>query len=377
MIRFVGFNSSVRVLKEINYRLTEMLDIEFCFADEMGIDINDYFPSYLCRESPDKCRNIIEDLREWVDDYYLHDHTCLHEYVLYRIINNYFDVKEDLDILEQFKIENKELFTQEELEFLNDFQNRDDFIETLFWDLDFVYLDEIVALYQTDKLVFHTLGVNLNYYLDLLPIDIRKQIKRDPKCEENIIDFEERIINVINDTLINLSLRPMETNKFLEVELSNIIADLLEAKLVRDRVYVEREALVGHAPKRTGSADFLLSYKKEQTIEYLAIGENKFWSPNKFSSQINQLISYLNEHFNFGFTIVINKNTKISEIISKQKEILENFNINSAFQTEDILCKDGMLISIHRNAENNKRFRIYHFILNLYHPEREVAVRNR
>lgn len=181
MIQFLNYNSPMRVLKEINRRLAIMIDVEYEFLEQSDYEnIEDYLPAYLVREDPIKCKGVLIELKEWTQDFYLHNMTCLHEYALYNVINSYSDCMDDLgenEKKQRFSFEKREEFTENELDLIDEFQSKEEFIELLFNDLDFTYLDKIVNLYQTSRPAFDRLGVNIDYYKDLLPKDVRIQIE--------------------------------------------------------------------------------------------------------------------------------------------------------------------------------------------------------
>ncbi|ABS41262.1 hypothetical protein [Clostridium botulinum] len=374
MIQFVEFYSTMKVLKEINRRLCIMIDFEFVFLNDTDDEyIESYFPSYICRENPDKCKNIIKDLQEWVEDYFLHDMTCLHEYALYKIIWNYSKVIDDLEEYAEkplFSVEKRDEYSVDELDLLDSLQTGNDFVETLFVDIDFIYLDKIVLLYQINRSGFDSLGVNIKYYKELMPKDIRTQIETELKNEEKNKLLENLIIAKLKDVLKRLEVRPRQLLKHTEEEISDQIADMLRLAL-QDKIQIERETPVGYSVKKSGESDFFLSSVYNSTITYIAIGENKNWG--HFNSQLNQLIAYLNENFQFGFTIVIVKDKEKGDVIEKQREILNKFNINGQLGTKNIYEKDDILVSVHENPENSNEFCLYHLILNLYHPIREKA----
>ncbi|KOR26495.1 hypothetical protein [Clostridium sp. L74] len=342
-----------------------MIHLEFALLNDTDYKyIESYFPSYICRENLDKCKNIIKDLQ---------DMTCLHEYALYKIIWNYSEVIDDLEEYEGkplFSVEKCNEYSVDELGFFDSLQPENDFIETLFWDIDFTYLDKIVLLYQTNPLVFDSFGVNIKYYKELMSKDIRMKIEEELKNEEQNKLLEESIVAKLKDVLKRLEVRPRQLLKNTEEEISDQIADMLRLAL-HDNIQIERENPVGYSVKKSGESDFFLSSVYNGTITYIAIGENKNWG--HFNSQLNQVIAYLNGNFQFGFTIVIVRDKEKSAVIEKQREILNKFNVNGQVGTKNIYEKDEILVSVHEDAENSNEFCLYHLILNLYHPIREKA----
>lgn len=129
-----------------------------------------------------------------------------------------------------------------------------------------------------------------------------------------------------------------------------------------ENINIEREARGGFANKEIGEIDFFLYKNEDHRYIQLAFGENKVWG--SFENQVKQLLGYANRNINFGFTIVINRNTTYDKIKKSQKEILEKFDLEGNFQVKDIKEENGILISTHIIPEENKMFKIYHFIIN-------------
>lgn len=106
MITFFTLNTSNKVLRIINNCIEEMIENELILSP-LTEESNDkekfefleaFFPSHLCSENSSKCINVIDDLLEWVRGNYLHDLTCVHEYVLFRIFKSFFNEKEDYEL---------------------------------------------------------------------------------------------------------------------------------------------------------------------------------------------------------------------------------------------------------------------------------------
>lgn len=201
---------------------------------------------------------------------------------------------------------------------------------------------------------------------------LRSQEAGNSICTSSNKLIQNEIIACLNDILAIFERTPQQYMKFTENELSNLIADFLRSQL-QGKVFIEREAPMGYGPKKTGQADFYIFTNLNGIKKEIAIGENKF--DGKFRAELLQLIGYLNENFEFGFTITINNQKEKIEVIKKQKQILQNFEISGNFKTLQIRQLDDYLISEHQCPENGKIFRLYHLILNLYRPSRIEAAK--
>lgn len=110
--------------------------------------------------------------------------------------------------------------------------------------------------------------------------------------------------------------------------------------------------------------------------EKLFVGENKEWG--KFEKSLGQLLGYLDSTYVFGFTIIFNKKTKLNTVLNKRLRILSLFNIEGKFkiigEPIQIAGMSNVIKSKHETPEiNGKYFNVYHFIVNTYKPEREMA----
>ena len=192
-----------------------------------------------------------------------------------------------------------------------------------------MYIDEIVHLYQTNPNAFESLGVNLDYYLDILPKDIREEVKsslENESVKKSDNDLEYFIVNQINNAIKNMELNPSRLEKLDENEISDDIKARVQSAFEMKDLIIEREARGGYSAKSIGEMDFFIYKSDDYKNMQLAIGENKVWG--KFEKQLNQLLGYANKNIDFGFTVVINKNTTYQEIKDSQKRILEEFNVN-------------------------------------------------
>ncbi len=371
MILFKGCITTRRVLRQINNCINQMLECEISFYDSSESQelIEEYFPKHLCRENPKKCMEILNELQEWTLDNYLHELTCLHEYSLFKIFNFYFDFLEEMekDIgkcnKNRFNINNIEMYEEEEKSIIELLNDRVFYEEELFEDWDFLQIEEITSLYQTDLQRFNFIGVDISYYLELMPKDIRKEVEKSLEIQKN--KDEEIIVKRIKNAIKLRERNPTRLFEMSEDELSDDIRDMIYMQLEEDKMIIEREARGGYSNKKVGENDFYIYKVENDNIKQIALGENKIW--NNFERQVKQLIGYMNENIMFGFTIVFNKTQELSKVREKQIEILEKLKNDKKLNIENIIDNNN-LISIHIHPENNK---IYHLIVNAYHPDRK------
>ncbi len=134
-------------------------------------------------------------------------------------------------------------------------------------------------------------------------------------------------------------------------------------------IIIEREARGGYSAKEVGENDFFIYKIDNRELKQIAIGKNKIW--NNFEKQIKQLVGYMNENVDFGFTIVFNKSKELSKVKDEQIEILQKLKYMEGLNVVKITEYYDYIVSVHMNPETDKIYKIYHFIVNGYHPERE------
>ena len=72
---------------------------------------------------------------------------------------------------------------------------------------------------------------------------------------------------------------------------------------------------------------------------------------------------------------------KLQHVLKKRREIIEKISVgqNQSFKLDEdiknVKSLDNVLVSTHRNPEDDSVFKIYHFIINCYLPEREEAAK--
>ena len=185
MINFDTISFDEKSLRILNKCIFEMVEFETSFANDTcdKEDLELYFPKHIIREDKQKCIDILEDLKEWSKDNYIHELTPLYQYVIYHIFKSYVDFKDDIEKqLEdgeknefEFTFEAKEKVSKKLQKWLN---TRTTYEEELFADLDFLYIDEIAGQYQQgNDFLAKFLGIDIYDYLELMPKDIRKQFE--------------------------------------------------------------------------------------------------------------------------------------------------------------------------------------------------------
>lgn len=211
-----------------NYIINRFLKLEV-FNNEESLDliIDAIMPEYLRREQYLKCKQTFEELYQWTEDDFVHQMLAFHEFTLYRFINYVSLLQEDDDDYNLLLFDTKarnlinkaakedlleiEVFEQSE-------DKTDDFLENelcecekryydvygyadyLFSDLDFLQIPNLYNDRQLGNLNLEDyFGINIDFYFDLLPLDIRKKYKsKHITLHGELDDFIKFITNKLN-----------------------------------------------------------------------------------------------------------------------------------------------------------------------------------
>lgn len=179
-----------------NYIIHDFLKIEiFGIEDEEAIsDMAEcIYPKYLYREQYNKCIKILKELYQWTNDKFYHEMTAFHEIALNGFLEYmsdiqsgcpkfkklYFNKKLRKMIKKAAKDDMNEIDDDFNLKDLEDmYYDINSYADNLFIDMDFLFLDLIYNNHKMGStLIENKLGINLDYYFEILPLDIQKQYK--------------------------------------------------------------------------------------------------------------------------------------------------------------------------------------------------------
>ena len=137
---------------------------------------------------------------------------------------------------------------------------------------------------------------------------------------------------------------------------------------------IEREARAGYAVSDLGELDFYIYSYRDGIYRQVAIGENKQWG--EYNDSIGQLLGYMDNNTQFGFTIIYNKDTRLNTVLNGRKRILQEFEIEGDFKVvgeiEEVEGMTDVLRTSHENPEKpGNYFYLYHFVFNVCKPERK------
>ncbi len=282
------------------------LEIEI-FGDpeiDIGDQIEYCFPKYLYREQYSKCVETFKDLYEWTADEFWHDLTAFHEVALYYFLLQMEDLKKDLkssfkkiyydkelrkEIKKCIEEDKNELEEDFPIDILEDaYYSPMSICEHIYEDIDFV---EIAHLYNEQKanmpIIAKTLGINLDYYFEILPMDIQNQYKsKHITLTGEVDEFFYYLQQRINDGSLSELFWENE-NPINEKKIHVIIENLMDAYFIGKGVDISREVLI-----KNGQVDFKL-FRSDNKDEKILIEVKKANSSYLKAGYENQLCDYI------------------------------------------------------------------------------------
>ena len=276
MILFQTYHQEV-----YNHIIHHFLEMEVFNEDtDIGDMIEILMPKYLYREQYSKCTKIFKELLHWTEDSFYHQMGAFHELLLYNFIDYmaelqkqlpkfnqiYFDEKGHL-LIEQASqidfVENDEWTLKEYREIFYDIFSYPD---SLFEDTDFLFID---AIYNKRKVgdthIEELLGINIDYYFELFPLDIQEQYKTK---HVTLTSEVSSMLKYINNRIQYGNLYKLFWENDIPVKeerIQLILENIMDAYFYNQEVEITREALLGN-----GKVDFKL-YKTNHEEEKLLI----------------------------------------------------------------------------------------------------------
>lgn len=385
MISIKDYNVSDSLIIKVNrniYLIIEFFE-ECCKSSEDEVFFIEILPYHLVKNNIQKCRKIVEKIKEYTLDAYYHELKPIEERALFGLFEWWIEVTEN-DTFDEV-VESKEIKREDDkyiAEHINDINSYEDF---MFQDFDFDegFISDLLRLCNYNKnLADNLFNINLDEYIELMPDDIKEKYIQvnSNKIKKEKTGLECMIVKSIYNSIQLCKDNPRRLQSKSETELSDDIANIISEKLSTEGINIEREKPSGFAKKTVGELDFRISKREDGVLKVIAIGENKEWG--KFSSQLKQLIGYMNCDISFGFTILFNKTVRLQHLIDERKKILENFYVEDSGskkfkiigEVQSVKGLNDVVVTLHENPEkDNSYFKIYHFIVNAKLDEREKA----
>lgn len=388
----------LKVTIYVNDCLAIMIELQLMLLrDDPDSSLECLLPRDYVNRLPQESRNLIDELYEMVTSDVIRDWIKpKYQYLLFNIISCWEATCEDNpdlllpctlddDLLHEIQVEERYIYDDGTNTILETLQDFNAYYDICFLDHDFLpdNLSNMIRIYLNRPDVYQRFysDVDLDDYLDLMPVDLRElYIERNLEIDASISesdDIEMAIVSEINKSLQRFQKRVVEFENRSEVEISNAICDAIAGSLhAKYGIHISREAPMGRALVALGETDLYI-YKEDQgSIEDYAIVENKFIE--NFLQQYKQLLGYLNHYFKFGVTISINKKYSLDVAIQKIKDTLLNIEDNYFPITEigEVSGFPYIVKSMHTLPEDKARqMPVYHMVFQLYDVERKRVAR--
>lgn len=351
-----------------------MLDMCINLSDEEVF--GDIFPSFMIQEDLAKYKNIILELYEMSKDEYERDYLKpLYEYALFHSIAWWYEVTDECEKLFE-EIPEEECYTSSGENMYDVLNDENNYLDFMFQDWDFDDVPKLFSIYRNSpSLISQFLHIDMNDYVELMPKDIKNQYfeLKNNKSKELDEPIEGFIVKSLYNVLSLEESRPPFYEKHSEVELSDTIRNALFLLFQEKGITIDREDRAGYALHDCGELDFFIWKMEDGIYKQIAVGENKKWG--KYKDSIMQLLGYMNDKTDFGFTIIFNQTTDLDTVITNREKILDDFEKGEKFKAiskENVEGMKNVVMTIHEKPEHKgKYFRLYHFIFNVYCPERK------
>ena len=373
----------MRITQYVNSNLRDIIRVLIDILEtdsEFGLD--GFFPRDYLMRKPQECRNIITELYEIICSKNIRDFIKpKYEYALYSILCWWEECADDENDLITNSIDDglkMELDNNGMGNILKWIQDFDEYYYICFQDYDFLpeTLNNMVMLYLKNPELLETFFQydNLDDYIDLMDCDLRERYleRRDNGSEGTKYSISENIILELLAIIKRFQKRIAHFEKRGEVQITadihDAVAGILNSKY---GLHISREFTMGRAIKELGETDLYIYAEGDGGIVDYAVLESKYIE--NFTNQYNQLMGYLNQNFEFGITLSINKSMTLKngfDIIENALKAMQGdfrpVEINKIGEDYTI-----MIVSEHIVPETGSRMKVCHLIFQLKDEERK------
>lgn len=286
-----------------NHLIHHFLELEV-FNDETDIGdiIEELLPKYLYREQYLKCVKKFEDIFHWTEDQFFHEMDAFHELLLYKFLGYMACIQKDISDFKDiyFNVKGHKLIEAAAwMDLEEDGEStlqecKDLYYEVfcypdlLFEDTDFLLLGSLYNnRYLGDTSIEYFAGINIDYYFELLPLDIQEHYKTKHITLTSVISdmlqyLDERMKY---GSLYKLLWEGDDPVKEDRVQL--ILENIMDAYFYNQEIEITREAQLGN-----GRVDFKL-YKNKQEDEKILIELKRASSSYLKKGYEQQLTNYM------------------------------------------------------------------------------------
>jgi len=325
--------------KKIHQFLLTYLFELYTESDDFAGALHMFFPKHLVREQKEKCAMVMEDLLDWTNDKYWHTMTAFHEVGLYYFLNYVSNLRDDMPefdsifydsederqikkIWNQLDQDLKELFrTPNRLK--KHLRDIGTFLEYCFDDTDFLMIPDLSNLRSVnDTTLEQLLGVDFDYYKEILPNDIRTRFEKQTGQLE-LFNEVDKMLERISQRILYRGLHRAfwkEGGALSEPEIQPLLDSFFDLYFKGDEyVDITRESDLG-----TGKIDFkFYRNASEKVLIEVKLGSN----PHLERGLKKQLIHYMDAvKYSYAFYLIICHSNK--EALNATRLYEENKNYN-------------------------------------------------
>ncbi|WP_455138570.1 hypothetical protein [Thermophilibacter sp.] len=296
-----------------NALVHHLLEIEMYAEgpDEADDLIELLMPAYLRREQFLRCRQVFLELYEWTSDDFTHALTSFHELALYQFVEHVADLQSDIPELDS-------IYFDEHIEGLLEracarerangpdepdlelfYRNLSTMGELLFDDLDFL----IIPTLQSQRTLGSTLlerrlGINIDFYFELLPLDIQWQY---PSGHITLVGELEALIEYLDRRVSRGSLNKLLWNEGKpadERRIQLVLENVIDAYFENRPVDITREAQLAD-----GKIDFKFYMNQDEKVLVEVKRANSSYLKRGYE---RQLLSYLeSSNYTNAFYLIV------------------------------------------------------------------------
>lgn len=322
---------------KVSYVVKMFLELQG-YDDELSDnDFSDLFPEIVFKTKKAECDQVLFDLDVWSRDLFVHTLSPLHEFALYKILEDSLEIERDnknIDGIDTFFTDDdkKETFERERLspEEQTNLFDIAYYLDVSFLDDDFIevpfYVNNLDA--ENIEIVLNQLGFDLNRYYDLMPPDIEEKVRKyyydldKEKLARNLIylvnsSIESFAHNITRKAAYRLLWDNDKSRN--EIFVQDLFLTHISGRYHELEVDVSREVDTGR-----GKVDFKISKGKEKVLIEIKLAKN----PKLEHGLEYQLVEYLlSEEVRNGIFLVVfykdeelEKCFKLSEVVDRVNE---------------------------------------------------------
>ncbi len=309
-------------VETFNYIIHNFLEIEiFDDITDIGDMIEELMPKYLYREQYLKCKKTFEELFYWTQDEFYHRMSAFHELALYEFIVYLDEMKDELPNFDEifFDAECREVIknaAKEDFDYYKDKIEDDEewslegcesvytdvtfYIDELFEDTDFLLVADVFNSREYGNgMIPELLGINIDFYFELLPMDIQEKYKTQ---HITLTGEVSALIDYINLRAENGNLYKLFWENDIPVKedrIQLILDNIIDAYFHNKSIDISREPYVGN-----GKVDFKL-YKNENIEEKILIEIKRASSSYLKKRYEEQLTGYMKSGYKNAFYLIV------------------------------------------------------------------------